>query len=293
MLINRLFCKGDSNLCIGHSPHLWYPPLQPIHHPQQSYCLGYKYNELSHIQWLCCAGWNGCSGDFHRCRQYPMDLLRLPLRYWALIPQIDAESTETVPLPYWKNKDNPCYLNCPMNFHSVRKAYERFSCGAEMLAVVEIWCKLLAYQTTFTVFKRLTWQDVVIPELKVMTSHISTYQSPMDMTKILQQGNDFQAQPYNKGEPLFMSRTPLKLLSNIPHRPWLLRALNWTHISHRILPGERDFDKERFIKLINLFLTFSLKDERNALYSQPCFSFACSFPAQDQLADKKSEIQLL
>ncbi len=30
-------------------------------------------------QWLCCAGWNGCSVDFHRCGQYPIDLLRLPL----------------------------------------------------------------------------------------------------------------------------------------------------------------------------------------------------------------------
>ncbi len=32
-------------------------------------------SELSHNQWLCCAGWNGFSRDFHRCRQYPMDLL--------------------------------------------------------------------------------------------------------------------------------------------------------------------------------------------------------------------------
>ena len=28
-----------------------------------------------------CAGWNGCSGDLHRCGQYPMDLLRLPFAH--------------------------------------------------------------------------------------------------------------------------------------------------------------------------------------------------------------------
>ncbi len=72
--------KGNRRRSIGHCPHLWNPQLQPIHHSQQSYCLWYKYNELvSHNQGLCCAGWNGCSGDFHRCGQYPMDLLRLPL----------------------------------------------------------------------------------------------------------------------------------------------------------------------------------------------------------------------
>ncbi len=72
--------KGDRSLCIGHCPHLWHlwnPPLQPIHHSQQSYCLGHK-NKLSHNHWLCCTGWNGCSEDFHRCEQYPMDLLWLP-----------------------------------------------------------------------------------------------------------------------------------------------------------------------------------------------------------------------
>ena len=42
--------------------------------------------ELSHSQGLCCAGWNGCSGDFHRCGQY---LLRMPftnekLKYFFL-----------------------------------------------------------------------------------------------------------------------------------------------------------------------------------------------------------------
>ncbi len=34
------------------------------------------------IRGLCCAGWNGCSGDLHRCGQYPMNLLRLP--FWLL-----------------------------------------------------------------------------------------------------------------------------------------------------------------------------------------------------------------
>ncbi len=46
------------------------------HHSQQSYFLWHK---LSHDQGLCCAGWNGCSGELHRCGQYPMDLPRLPL----------------------------------------------------------------------------------------------------------------------------------------------------------------------------------------------------------------------
>ena len=40
--------------------------MQPIHHSQ-------------HNQGLWCAGWNGCCGDIHRCGQYPIDLLRLPL----------------------------------------------------------------------------------------------------------------------------------------------------------------------------------------------------------------------
>ncbi len=72
---------GDRSLCIRHCPHLWNSPLQPIHHAQHSYWFGNKYDELvSHNQWLCCAGWNGCSGDFHKCGQYPMDLLRLPLK---------------------------------------------------------------------------------------------------------------------------------------------------------------------------------------------------------------------
>ena len=150
---------------------------------------------------------------------------------------IGAESTETVQHPYWTRISHALWIAmesiCPMNFHSVRV----------MLVVVVIWCKLLGHRTcSTTVFKRLIWQNVAIPELKVMTSHFSTYQSPMDMTKIIPQGNDFQAQPYNKREPLFMSRTPLKLLSNTLDKPWLLRALNWTPISHRILPGERGFD---------------------------------------------------
>ena len=38
--------KGDRSLYIGHCPHLWNPPLQPINHSQQSYSLGHKYNEL-------------------------------------------------------------------------------------------------------------------------------------------------------------------------------------------------------------------------------------------------------
>ncbi len=63
--------KGNRIGCTGHCPHLWNPLLQPIHHSQQSYCLWHKCN-----QWLCCTGWNGCRGDFHRCGQYPMDLLR-------------------------------------------------------------------------------------------------------------------------------------------------------------------------------------------------------------------------
>ncbi len=36
--------------------------------------------KLLHVtQGLYCAGWNGCSGYFPRCGQYPMDVLRLPL----------------------------------------------------------------------------------------------------------------------------------------------------------------------------------------------------------------------
>ncbi len=31
--------KGNCSFSIGHCPHLWDPPLQPIHHSQQSYCL--------------------------------------------------------------------------------------------------------------------------------------------------------------------------------------------------------------------------------------------------------------
>ncbi len=31
--------KGEHSLSIEHCPHLWNPPLQPIHHSQQSYCL--------------------------------------------------------------------------------------------------------------------------------------------------------------------------------------------------------------------------------------------------------------
>ncbi len=38
--------KGNRRRSIGHCPHLWNPPLQPIHHSQQSDCLWYKYNEL-------------------------------------------------------------------------------------------------------------------------------------------------------------------------------------------------------------------------------------------------------
>ncbi len=29
-------CKGNRRRSIGHCPHLWNPPLQPIHHSQQS-----------------------------------------------------------------------------------------------------------------------------------------------------------------------------------------------------------------------------------------------------------------
>ncbi len=38
--------KGNRRTSIGHCPHLWNPPLQPIHHSQQSYCMWHKYNEL-------------------------------------------------------------------------------------------------------------------------------------------------------------------------------------------------------------------------------------------------------
>ncbi len=41
--------------------------------------------ELSHNQGLCCAGWNGCIGDFHRCGQYPMDLLRFVYLYFEIL----------------------------------------------------------------------------------------------------------------------------------------------------------------------------------------------------------------
>ena len=62
--------------CIGHCPHLWNLPLQP-----------FPANLLhtdSSVQ--CCAGWNGCGGDFDRCGQYPIDFLRLPLSMlrWTL-----------------------------------------------------------------------------------------------------------------------------------------------------------------------------------------------------------------
>ncbi len=31
--------KGNYRTSIGHCPHLWNPPLQPIHHSKQSYCM--------------------------------------------------------------------------------------------------------------------------------------------------------------------------------------------------------------------------------------------------------------
>ncbi len=31
--------KGNRRRSIGHCPHLWNPPLQPIYHSQQSYCM--------------------------------------------------------------------------------------------------------------------------------------------------------------------------------------------------------------------------------------------------------------
>ena len=68
---NHFSIKGDRTRSIGYCPHLWTSPLQTIHHSQQSHC-------LSHTQRLCCADWIGCSWNFHRCGQYPMDLLRLP-----------------------------------------------------------------------------------------------------------------------------------------------------------------------------------------------------------------------
>ncbi len=43
----KLVGKGNRRTSIGHCPHLWNPPLQPIHQSQQSYCLWYKYNCLT------------------------------------------------------------------------------------------------------------------------------------------------------------------------------------------------------------------------------------------------------
>ena len=78
LILQFFVLKGYRIGCIWQCPHLWNPPLQPTHHSKQSYCLWHKSNELSHNHWLCCAGWNGCSGDYHRCGQHPIDLLRLP-----------------------------------------------------------------------------------------------------------------------------------------------------------------------------------------------------------------------
>ncbi len=82
------YIEGYRIGCIGHWPHLWDSTLQPIHHSSKATAcdtssIPENTTELGHwfivVVSLCSAGWNGCSGDFHRYGQYPMDLLWLPL----------------------------------------------------------------------------------------------------------------------------------------------------------------------------------------------------------------------
>ncbi len=103
--------KGNLRRSIGHCPHLWNLPLQPIHHSQKSYCLWYKYMYKSHNQGLCCAGWNGCSGDFHRCGQYPMDLLWLPfIWFWWNFKMWHLVYLQGPVVYHWSIHGNPKWL---------------------------------------------------------------------------------------------------------------------------------------------------------------------------------------